>query len=77
MVHDPKSRGDDDVEGARGPLAASLLGGRSFVDYAPLRRDDDVGLAALYDTLSDEDRYRRFFGIYHPRNTFFTDGRHR
>ena len=55
---------------------ASLLGGRSII-FRPLRRDDDVGLAALYDTLSDEDRYRRFFGIYHPRNTFFTDGRHR
>ena len=50
----------------------SLPGGRSII-IRPVRGNDDAGLAALYDTLSDEDRHRRFFSNYHPRSTFFTD----
>ena len=33
--------------------------------------DDVPGLTALYEGLSDEDRYRRFFSFYRPPQAFF------
>jgi hypothetical protein len=37
----------------------------------PVAQPDVDGLVALYDGLSDDDRYRRFFGSYRPPRTFF------
>jgi hypothetical protein len=39
----------------------------------PVRAGDDVELMRLYDTLDDDDHYRRFFGLYHPDLDFYTE----
>ena len=36
-----------------------------------MARSDIAGLTALYETLDDEARHRRFFSIYHPPDSFF------
>ena len=57
-LHDPTRR--------RVPLP----GGR-LLTVRPVTPADVDGLAALYDGLSREDRYRRFFSSYYPPRAFF------
>jgi hypothetical protein len=45
--------------------------GARRVVIRPVTVDDVDELAALYDALDDDDRYRRFFGGYRPRREFF------
>ncbi|MBN2624747.1 MAG: hypothetical protein JXA83_15320 [Acidimicrobiales bacterium] len=47
-----------------------LPDGRSLV-VRPVTPDDTDGLVALYDGLSEDDRYRRFFSGYRPERAFF------
>jgi hypothetical protein len=47
-----------------------LPGGRSLV-VRPATPEDTDALMALYDGLSEEDRYRRFFSAYRPERAFF------
>lgn len=47
-----------------------LADGRDLTVRA-VRLDDVAGLAALYRSLSDDDRYRRFFSTYRPDDAFF------
>lgn len=46
-----------------------LPGGRALT-VRTVRRADAAGLDALFEGLSDEDRYRRFFGFSHPGPRF-------
>ncbi len=48
----------------------ALPDGRTLV-VRPVRPADVDGLAALYAGLGAEDRYRRFFSVYHPPRAFF------
>jgi len=47
----------------------ALADGRTLTVRTVTRADVD-GLDALFEGLSDEDRYRRFFGFSHPRRGF-------
>jgi hypothetical protein len=47
------------------------LSGGALLTLRPVARSDVDGLEALYDGLSDDDRYRRFFGSYRPPRSFF------
>jgi hypothetical protein len=47
-----------------------LSRGRSLL-IRPVTAEDLDGLVQLYDALSDEDRYRRFFSLYRPERAFF------
>jgi acyl carrier protein len=49
-----------------------LRDGRHIV-IRRVRRGDSPGLAALYDALDDDDRYRRFFSTYQPPPAFFDE----
>ncbi len=53
-------------------MTAVPAGGGRTIELRPARPDDDVGLMELYDTLSPDDRHRRFFSVYHPERSFFT-----
>lgn len=54
-----------------GPVrAAALPGGRRLV-LRPIRPADVDQLERLYDGLSVDDRYRRFFSVYHPPRSMF------
>lgn len=70
------ARGDEhgDVEPERptrgGRRRTRLPGGGELV-VRPVRPDDVDGLVALCESLSDDDRYRRFFSGYHPDRAFF------
>jgi hypothetical protein len=55
---------------AEGVLATvSLPGGRTLTVRAVTEADVD-GLGALFEGLSDEDRYYRFFNLFHPGRKF-------
>jgi hypothetical protein len=58
---------DPPVVGVR---RAPLPGG-GCVRVRPVEPGDVDGLVALYDTLSDEDRHRRFFSAFVPDRPFF------
>jgi hypothetical protein len=47
------------------------LPGGALLTVRPVTAADVDGLVALYDGLSREDRYRRFFSAYHPPRAFF------
>jgi RimJ/RimL family protein N-acetyltransferase len=47
------------------------LGPRGRLEIRPVREDDLHRITALYDTLSPEDRHRRFFCSYRPPATWF------
>jgi acetate---CoA ligase (ADP-forming) len=47
----------------------SLSGGRTLT-VRTVTKADVEGLDALFEGLSDEDRYYRFFGLSHPARTF-------
>ena len=47
------------------------LPGDGLLTVRPVTLADVDGLVALYDGLSREDRYRRFFSAYHPPRAFF------
>jgi hypothetical protein len=47
------------------------LPGGALLTLRPVEPSDAAGLAALYNGLSDDDRYLRFFGCYRPPRTFF------
>jgi ribosomal protein S18 acetylase RimI-like enzyme len=47
------------------------LPGGAVLEVRPVRSGDVDGLARLYATLSDDDRYRRFFSWYQPPRSFF------
>lgn len=51
-------------------VTVPLSGGRTLV-VRTVRRTDVDGLERLFDRLSDEDRYLRFFSFYHPGRRFF------
>jgi hypothetical protein len=59
--------GADAVGGALDTV--SLSGGRALTTRT-VTRPDIEGLDALFEGLSDEDRYRRFFGFSHPGRRF-------
>lgn len=42
-----------------------LVADRLYIETRPMRRDDREALARLFDELSPESRYRRFFSIKH------------
>lgn len=52
------------------PRRTDLPDGRC-INVRVVRPDDIAELQRLYDQLSDEDRYRRFFTLYHPDRAFF------
>jgi hypothetical protein len=54
-------------EGARDTV--SLPGGATLTVRA-ITRDDVEALGKLFEGLSDDDRYYRFFGMYHPGRPF-------
>ena len=45
--------------------------GDGELQIRPIENRDVPGLAALYDGLDPDDRYRRFFSAYHPPSAFF------
>ena len=47
-----------------------LPGGREL-RVRPVTAGDIDALAALYERLNDDDRYRRFFSLYRPDRAFF------
>ncbi|HEX6424418.1 MAG TPA: GNAT family N-acetyltransferase [Acidimicrobiales bacterium] len=53
-----------------GARRVDLRRGRALV-VRPVGPDDVDALVALYDGLSDDDRYRRFFSAYRPDRGFF------
>ncbi|HEX6420280.1 MAG TPA: GNAT family N-acetyltransferase [Acidimicrobiales bacterium] len=55
---------------AAGARRVELPGHRALV-IRPVAPADVDALVALYDGLSDEDRYRRFFSAYRPDREFF------
>ena len=60
-------RATDTADGVLGTV--SLPGGRTLTVRTVTPADAD-GLGALFEGLSDEDRYYRFFGMSHPGRTF-------
>jgi hypothetical protein len=52
------------------PRRIDLPSGDTLV-VRPVEADDAPLLQALYDGLDDEDRYHRFFTLYHPDRWFF------
>jgi hypothetical protein len=61
---EPGSDTKDDV------LNTVLLSGGRTLTVRTINRADVERLNALFEGLSAEDRYRRFFGFSHPRRTF-------
>lgn len=53
-----------------GVLVTVPLSGGRVLTVRAIRRADVAGLDALFEGLSDEDRYRRFFGFSHPGPKF-------
>lgn len=53
-----------------GDRAVELADGSTLI-VRPVRPSDADALAALYDELSEDDRYRRFFSAYRPPASFF------
>jgi hypothetical protein len=53
-----------------GVLAIVRLSRDRALTVRTVRRDDIAGLDALFEGLSNEDRYRRFFGFSHPGRKF-------
>jgi ribosomal protein S18 acetylase RimI-like enzyme len=51
-------------------LATVRLSGDRALTIRTIRRTDVAGLDALFEGLSNEDRYRRFFGYSHPGPKF-------
>lgn len=47
------------------------LPGGGVLTVRPVIPTDVDGLVALYDGLSDDDRYRRFFSSFRPPRSFF------
>jgi hypothetical protein len=62
--------GEEPVLGS-GERRVVLPDGRTLV-IRPSGDADVAGIEHLYDSLSDDDRYRRFFSVYHPGPSFFT-----
>ena len=60
-------RGADTADGVLD--AVSLPGGRTLI-VRTVRETDLEGLVALFEGLSDDDRYYRFFGFSHPGRKF-------
>jgi hypothetical protein len=60
----------DEAEPGGAVRRISLSHGRALV-IRPVQPSDVDGLIALYDGLSDDDRYLRFFSLYHPNRPFF------
>jgi hypothetical protein len=57
-------------QGRFSPRTVDLPDGRALV-IRPIAPTDLDGLAELYQTLSDHDRYLRFFSVFRPRHPFF------
>jgi hypothetical protein len=58
------------VEATFVPRHVKLPRGGTLV-VRPSTPTDVDGLTTLYDSLDSDDRYRRFFNVYHPPRTFF------
>lgn len=58
------------VGGEGGVLDAVLLSGGRSLTIRTIKTADAEGLDGLFEGLSSEDRYRRFFGFSHPRRRF-------
>jgi hypothetical protein len=60
----------DDAEPGEALRRIPLAHGQALV-LRSVQPNDVDGLVALYDGLSDDDRYLRFFSLYHPGRPFF------
>jgi hypothetical protein len=61
---------DPGAGAGHGVLAIVRLSRDRALTVRTVRRDDVTGLDALFEGLSNEDRYRRFFGFSHPGPKF-------
>jgi hypothetical protein len=64
------TRAEPDAGAADGVLATVRLSGDRALTIRTIRRTDVTGLDALFEGLSNDDRYRRFFGYSHPGQKF-------
>jgi hypothetical protein len=64
------TRAEPGADAVPGVLATVRLPGGRALTIRTVQRADIAGLDALFEGLSDEDRYRRFFGFSHPGPRF-------